>query len=265
MFGKIKTKIKSRIKNSVIQKGMGNLSIFKSKNITINQMQVMDQMQQYLHKGDIENAALLLKQMEDFVHSQHPCAPFWKYEFGIDENGKSYIGHVPAFADAAKKMPLTGMMKVIIPPKYQKFTNMESLLNFSYGTQQEIEFDLASLKTWIGETLIDEFVATENSNSKIIIKPSKFPPPLPMKLYLKDNSWSIDYLLIGVKQMLGSTITLSNHQQEGAPLEVEFIMDLKLSTATFNISINDVGSNSVKNIITFLEIIDKSKKKRNLN
>ncbi|MEX3745009.1 MULTISPECIES: hypothetical protein [Lysinibacillus] len=249
-----------KIKNSVLQRGMGNISIFKSKNVTVNQIQVMDQMQRYLQNGEVDNAVTLLKQMEDFVHSRHPCAPFWKYEFGIDKNGRKYISHVPAFAGAEKEMPLTGRMYVVIPSHYKKFKTMKNLLNFSYGMQQEIEFDLKSLKTWIGETLIDEFEATESSNTKIKLIPSEFPPPLPMKLYLKDNSWSIDYLLIGAERIEGSTITLSNHKQNDAPMAIELIMNLSLSTANFNIKLTDGGVNSVKYILKYLDLVDKSKK-----
>ncbi|MBD8591633.1 MULTISPECIES: hypothetical protein [Peribacillus] len=253
-------KVTNKIKNSVLQNGTGNFSIFKSKNVTVNQIQAMDQMQLYIQNGEIDNAAALLRQMNDFINSQHPCAPFWKYEFGIDENGRTYKGHAPAFPGAEKLKPLTGTMKIVIPSNYKKFKNMKELLNFSYGSQQEIEFDLKSLKTWIGETLIDEFEANENSGNRIKFIPSKFPPPLPMKLYLKDHSWSIDYLLIGVEKMVDSTISLSNHQQQEASMAVELIMDISLSTARFNITITDHGLSSVKNILKFHDLIDKSKK-----
>ncbi len=253
-------KVTKKIKNSVLQNGNGNFSIFKSKNVTVNQIQAMDQMQLYLQKGEIDNAATLLRQMKEFIDSQHPCAPFWKYEFGIDGNGRKYISHSPAFPGAEKLKPLTGTMKIVIPSNYKKFKNMKELLNFSYGSQQEIEFDLKSLKTWIGETLIDEIEANENSGTRIRFIPSKFPPPRPMKLYLKDHSWSIDYLLIGVEKMVDSTISLSNHQQQGAHMAVELIMDISLSTARFNITITDHGLSSVKNILKFHDIIDKSQK-----
>lgn len=253
-------KVTNKLKNSVLQNGYGNLSVFKSKNVTVNNIQALDQMQQYLQKGDFENAAALLKQMKNLVDSHHPCAPFWKYEFGIDENGRKYTSHAPSFPGAEKLKPLTGAMKIIIPSNYKKFKNMKELLNYSYGSQQEIEFDLKSLKTWIGDTLIDEFEAKENSGTRIKFIPSKFPPPSPMKLYLKDNSWSIDYLLIGVDKMVDSKINLSNHQQPDASMAVELIMDIDLSTARFNLTITDHGISSVKNVLSFHELIDKSQK-----
>ena len=63
----------------------------------------MDQMRLYLQKGEADKAATLLGQMKDFMDSQHPVAPFWKYEIGVDENGRNYMSHVPAFSGAERK------------------------------------------------------------------------------------------------------------------------------------------------------------------
>ena len=151
-------------------------------------------------------------------------------------------------------------MKLVIPTHYRKFKNMKALLDFSYGSQQVIEFDVESIKTWIGETLIEEFEANEKSETKVKFIPNRFSPPRPMKLYLKDNSWSIDYLQIGAEKMVDSIITLSNYHQKDAPLAVQLIMDISSTTAKFNITITEYGLSSVKNILKFQDLVDKSQK-----
>jgi len=87
----------------VFQNGSGNLAILNSKNITVQQVQAMDQLRLYLQKGEFDKAVHLLKSMKDFMDSQHPVAPFWKYEFGVDEDGRSYMSHVPAYSGAEKE------------------------------------------------------------------------------------------------------------------------------------------------------------------
>ncbi|MEK3977318.1 hypothetical protein MKZ20_21875 [Psychrobacillus sp. FSL K6-2684] len=254
-------KITKKIKNSVFQYGNSNIAILNSKNVTVQNIQAMDQLQRHLQNGEIEKAVNLLRNMKDFMDSQHPAAPFWKYEIRVDEKGRDYVTHVPAYSGAEKEKPLTGSMRIVVPTHYKKnFKNMKELLDFSYGLQQEIVFELKSLKTWIGETLIEEIKANEKNNTKIKIIPQKFPPPSPMKLYLKDNSWSIDYLQIGVEKIVGSIITLNNYQQKNAPFAVQLILNIDSTTAKFNIKLTDDGMSSVKNILKFHSLIQISKK-----
>jgi hypothetical protein len=253
--------MKTKIKDSVLQLGTGNISIFKSKDVTVNQVQALDQLNEFLKNGDTSSAVDLLKSMKDFMDSQHPAAPYYKYDFGVNEEGQKYISHVPAFPGAEKLAPLKGNMKITVPTKYQKFKNMREIINYSYGMQEEIEFDLQSLKTWVGDTVIEEFEGNEQRSAKIKIRPSEFPPPSPMKLYLKDNSWSIDYLMVGVSRIDNNIITLNNAKQSNSHFLIEIILDLENTRANFNINITEHGLHSVGTILKFKEIIDNSSKK----
>ncbi|WP_035400812.1 hypothetical protein [Bacillus sp. NRRL B-14911] len=251
-----------KIKNSVVQNGLGNLAIFKSPNVTVNQVQALDQLRSYTSSGEINQAADLIRQMKDFVDSQHPAAPYYKYEFGVNSEGEQYVSHVPAFPGAEKLRPLKGNVRLVIPEEYKHFKNMRELINYSYGMQQPLEMDVKSLKTWVGEDILEEFTEEENKKLRIKMIPNKFPPPSPMKIYLKDNSWSLDYIEIGVKQINGSKILMDNSQNVSCPFSISFEIDVERLSANFNILIRDESMNSVKQVLKFKELVEAGKPKK---
>lgn len=244
-----------KIKNSIFQSGHGNLAFFKSKNITVNNIQALDQLSEYIKKGQLNNATELIHQMNKFLSTNHPGAPYYKYEFSINDQGQQVISHVPAFPGAEKLMPLKGSMKFRLPDTYKKFKSLSDLLNYSYGMQQTLELDIESFKTWIGDTVLEEHSNKDGQVLKLRMTPKKFPPPSPMKLYTMDNSWSIDYLLIGVKEINNNKIVFDNSQQSNAPFGVMFTVDLDSKIVGFNIRINDSALHSVKHILKFKEMV----------
>jgi hypothetical protein len=216
----------------------------------------MDQLLSYIQNGEMNRAVELIRQMKNFFDSQHPGAPYYKYEFGVDEHGKQYITHVPAFPGAEKIQPLKGNIKFTVPEKYRHFKTMEDLINYSYGMQQPFEVDLKSLKTWIGEKTLEEYNSGNSDKFKVKFIPQKFPPPTPMKLYVMDNSWSIDYLEIGVKEISNNRIKMDNIEQANSPFTVSFNIDIESSSAHFDISINESVINSVKYVLKFNELVE---------
>ncbi|WHY84683.1 hypothetical protein QNH39_18775 [Neobacillus novalis] len=250
-----------KFKNVISQLGTGNIAILKSKNVTVNNVQAMDELSKLIQKGNLLGAAKLLLQMKKFVNSQHPAAPHYKYEFSEDKSGNIITSIVPAYPEAPLLHPLKGSFNFILPEKYQKFNNMNELLNYSYGNQENIELDVVAFKTWVDETIIDEHHKKDFATMKLTLIPIEFPPPTPMRLYLKGHSWSIDYLEIGVTKIDGSIVIMDNHKQKHAPFYVQFMIDIANSRADMKIEINDEFFSSVKHVLMFKEFVQLSNKK----
>lgn len=141
---------------------------------------------------------------------------------------------------------MKGNIRCVIPKKYSEFRNFEEMLQTAYGKQEEIELDVLSLKTWIGEHLIDEKDSSQVGEMKAILKPKPFPDPLPMKLYIKDSHYSVDYLEVGVTRIEGQMITLENSRQEDAKIYIKLVLDLAEGRSSFNIKISDKYSHDVE-------------------
>jgi hypothetical protein len=250
-----------KFKNAISQLGSGNIAILKSKNVTVNNVQAMDELNKLIQKGDIIGAARLMFQMKKFVNSQHPAAPHYKYEFNEDSNGNIVTSIVPAYPEAPLLHPLKGSFSFILPEKYKKFTNMKELLTYSYGNQEKIDLDVVAFKTWVDETIIDEHHKKDFTTMKLTLIPKEFPPPTPMRLYLKGHSWSIDYLEIGVTKIDGSVIVMDNGKQNAAPFYVQFMIDIADSRADMKIEINDDFLSSVKHVLMFKEFVQLSNSK----
>jgi len=244
-----------KTKDAISQNGTGNLAFLKSKDITVNQIQAFDQLNKLISQGDHNAAIELVSQMKEFVENQHPAAPHYKYEFSKDTQGNNVLSHVPAYPEAAYLHPLKGKFSYVFPERYKGFKNMNELLNYSYGKQQSIELDVVSLKTWVDETIIDEHHKDEFSSMKLTLIPKEFPAPTPMKLYLKDNSWAIDYLEMGVTEIDGPNVKIDNNKQENCPFYVSFKINIEKSGADFSINIKDEFENNVEDLLLFKEFI----------
>jgi hypothetical protein len=254
-------KMIKKIKNVISQLGTGNIAILKSKNVTVNNVQAMDELSKLIQKGNWLSAAKLLLQMKKFVNSQHAAAPHYKYEFSEDKNGNIVTSIIPAYPEAPILHPLKGSFSFLLPENYKKFNNIKELLNYSYGNQENIELDVVAFKTWVDETIIDEHHKEDFATMKLTLIPKGFPLPTPMRLYLKGHSWSIDYLEIGVTKIDGSIIVMDNNKQKGAPFYVQFIIDIADSSADMKIEINDEFLSSVKHLLMFKEFVQLSNKK----
>jgi len=250
-----------KFKNVISQFGTGNIAILKSKHVTVNNIQAMDKLNELIQKGNWIGAAKLMFQMKKYVDSQHPAAPHYKYEFSEDESGGIWKTIVPAYPEAPVLHPLKGNFRFILPEKYRRFKNMAELLHNSYCNQENIELDAIAFKTWVDETIIDDLHKKDFASFKLTLIPEKFPPPTPMRLYLKGHAWSIDYLEIGVTKIDGSTIFIDNHKQKNVPFYVQFIIDITGSRAEMKIEIKEDYLRSVRDVLIFKEFAHLSNKR----
>jgi hypothetical protein len=252
-----------RKKSDVSQSGNQNLAIVNSKNITVNQVQAADEMQRLVKEGKLNEAAELLSRIQKAASSVHPAYPHYRFEFGTDEKGNSTISHVPNYPEAVERYPFQGSMRFVLTEKYKRFKNMQELVQHSYEKQEKIELDALSFKTWVGDTILDEFSKDNFKSMKLTLTPQKFPPPTPMRLFLKNDSWGIDYLEIGVTEIDGSIVKMDNSKQKGATIFVSFVIDMDKETAKFNIKIKEEYIHRVKEELIFTELLLASKKKSN--
>jgi hypothetical protein len=165
--------------------------------------------------------------------------------------------HVPNSIEAMTTHPLHGEMKFILPEQYTNFKSINDLLKYSYGKQIKVDVDVLSIKMYAGNILIDEKEADEKNKITAIFEPSEFPPPIPMKLYLNDNSWAIDYLEMGLKEISDDYIVIDNSKQCCSKYDVSIRKFLNADKGTINVKIrerfvSDVNANLVLNKLIYL-------------
>lgn len=177
--------------------------------------------------GDIINELNILTRSIEY---QHPCAPYWKYNISINENSGISMGHMPTSSEAFEKYPPKLNFKFKFPDEYKWAKNIDELINYSYEKQISIKLDIEELKFWIGEKLIEDFKRDENVKCILEIKNNEFPPPIPVKIELGEGVFSIDYLELGLTEIDGSKIILSNDKDKDAKITIKFIVDLEENT-----------------------------------
>ncbi|SDO54028.1 hypothetical protein SAMN04487897_11667 [Paenibacillus sp. yr247] len=218
----------------IVQKGDRNLALVNS---SVSIIEESAELQRFLSEGRLIEAAALFQRMMKAASAQHPVFPHWRYDLKMDESGKVIIGHVPANQEVAESHPFKINIKFDMPEKYRNFPSMNELLLHSYGKQEEIELDVISFKAWIGEEIITDDQSSDAHSIKINIKPQEFPKPLPMKLYMLDNSFTLDYLEVGVTEIYNNTVTLENHAQRNVKMRIQFRINLIDKSSGFSIKI----------------------------
>jgi len=238
-------------RGKITQKGDGNFALVNS---TVNIVTPRDEIQKLLHEGKYLEATALFQQTMRSIQAQHPVYPHWRYEMQM-QDGQAILSHVPNYPEAVEKYPMRGNIRFVIPENYRRFRNLEEMLKTAYGRQEEIEIDVLSLRTWIGDHLIDEKDSSQVGDIKAVLKPKPFPDPVPMKLYIKDSHYSVDYLEIGVTRIEGQIITLENSKQDDAKIYVKLVLDLTEGRSTFSIKIPDRFSYDVEANLLFNQFL----------
>lgn len=206
------------------QKGKINTNIQNSEiNIDLSYRHVLNS----ARKGKVEDILNELDILKRSVENQHPCAPYWKYNISLNENEGIKIGHMPTSKEALEKYPPKGNVRFKLPDEYKWAKNMNDLINYGYKKQIPITLDIEELKLWIGDYLIENMKSDENTKCTLEIVNREFPPPIPVKIEFGENIFSIDYLEIGVTEINGSKITLSNEKDKYSKIVIKFIIDLE--------------------------------------
>jgi hypothetical protein len=246
------------MKNKIRQEGNNNVSLIESPiNVyNYNNFDAVSELQKLVASGQFKDASKLLKILFQGISSQHPAYPYWRYDFEYN-NGGIIFKHVPNSIEALTTHPLHGEMKFILPEQYSNFKSINDLLKYSYGKQIKVDIDVLSVKMYAGNILIEEKEADEKNKITAIFEPSEFPPPIPMKLYLNDNSWSIDYLEMGLKEISDDYIVIDNSKQCCSKYDVSIIKFINADKGTINVKIreqfvSDVSANLILNKLIYL-------------
>ena len=206
------------------QKGKINTNIQNSEiNIDLSHRHVLN----LARKGQVGEVINELDILTRSVENQHPCAPYWKYDISLNRNEGIKIGHIPTSKEAFEKYPPRGNVRFTLPEEYKWAKNMNDLVDYGYKKQIPIILDVEELKLWIGEHLVETMKSDEHSKCTLEIINREFPPAIPVKIEFGDNIFSIDYLEIGITEINGSKITLSNEKEESSRVVIKFIIDLE--------------------------------------
>lgn len=231
------------MKSKLSQKGNNNIAI---QNSPIQIITNEDLLKQLLSQGKTQEAVNLFRRIINSASAQHPLYPHWRYEIGTDTTGKTFISHVPNSAEALIHYPLHGEVKFIVPDEYKKFKNIDELLKYSYDKQTDIELDAEYLKTWIGDYPLDNMETSDVKNIKVVLKPEAFPPPFKARLLFDNDSFSIDYLEIGLQEIDGDNIIIGNSKQDNPRVYITLNINLCSNNGKFDLSINKNYKHDVK-------------------
>jgi hypothetical protein len=245
------------MKNKIQQDGNNNLSLIESPvNVYNYNFDTMLELQKLIASGQFKDASKLLKIILQGISSQHPAYPHWRYDIEY-YNGGITFKHAPNSIEAMTTHPLHGEMEFILPEQYANFKSINDLLKYSYGKQVKVNIDVLSMKMYAGNILIEERNSDRNNKFIASLVPPEFPPPIPMKLYLSDNSWAIDYLEMGLKEISDDYIIIDNSKQCCSKYDVSITKFLNADKGAINVKIrnqflSDVSANLVLNKLIYL-------------
>lgn len=245
-------------KASSIVDGNGNLVL---QNSTLNINSEFENILELGRSGNHEEVQKKLECLSRGIAGQHPLYPHWQYNLVMNQ-GVCSIEHVPSSQEAFERYPLHGCIKFLIPEEYKWAKNWDELAQYGYETQSDIEVNVLNIKTWIGDYLIDEASSREDRSIKLKIVPPKFPEPVPVKLFFEDNSFSIDYLEIGLEKIERNRFILSNFKQSESKLFIRLSINLNnTNDCKIDISINEKFLHNVKANLMLKEFLLKSQQK----
>lgn len=219
--------------------------VYVNSHIVMNT--AIDEVTKLISEGNTNDALELLGRLGRALSSQHPLYPDWRYQFTMGQDGIPTISHVPNNPEAAAKYPLKGSVSLIIPNEYKKYGSFTELLRYSYGKQIPLEFDAVALKTMIGDHIIEDIQASDERNIKVKMQPKKFPDAKPFKLCLTDdNSNVLDYLLLRLREIDGSTLYIDNSDQASAKITLSLKLDVETKAADLNLEIPKNFTNDIE-------------------
>ena len=199
-------------------KGNGNITL-QNSDITVNKG--MDEILELGRAGKQIEALTKLGVLQRGFGAQHPLYPYWRYDINMDEKGVS-IKTVATSNESIEKYPPHGQIKLSIPDEYKWAKNLNELIRYGYENQVSIKLNSSGLKMWLGDCLVEEI----NNESIVEIIPERFPDPISMKFAIEDNSFSLDYLEIGLIKIEGTKLVLSNEKQLNAKVILTIIIDI---------------------------------------
>jgi len=186
--------------NSTIrQKGETNLAIQNSEvYITVS---IFDEINRLASEGKIYQVADKIKQVLDFVGTKHPLFPHYRYK-PVKFGETTVLEHEPISKEAHEKYPLSYRGQFNIPKNQDgEGKDIHQLIEEAYYKQQELEINMQSFTTWLGDQLVETPNLDEAfKNGKWVIVPKELPEPMKLKLYLKGEQdvTIIDYLELGI-------------------------------------------------------------------
>jgi hypothetical protein len=217
-------------KSSIRQKGETNLAIQNSEvYITVS---IYDEIDRLVREGKIYEVADRIKHLLNFVGTKHPLFPHYRYKpakFGEI----TVLEHDPITEEAHEKYPLSYRGRFNIAQKQNvEGKDIHQLIEDAYFKQQEIEINMLSLTTWLGnQPVVTPNLEEVMKDGKWVIVPRELPEPMKLKLYIKkaEHELSIvDYLEIGVcGKEEGKFILLDNSRQENSKLLITLKIPLR--------------------------------------
>lgn len=228
------------------QKGSNNFLLINS-----TYEDLTTKLQDLASRGQLDEAARLLKMVTKGIEAQHPVFPYWTYRLTIGESGNPQFRHVPVNEEAARTHPMRFVAGASIPDHYGKCSGLGELMRQAYGKQECLEFDVEYFQVLIGETIVEEHRSDEAGDIECVMRPQEFPPPFPAKLYFRDSDVSIDYFELRLQRIEGSIYTLSNVEQERTQFLIMLVVDMEQGKATLKVSITEAYTRDVKTNLLF--------------
>ncbi len=234
-------------KNTINQSGQNNLAIQNSEVHVI--VSIFDEIEHLAKQGKHKEVANLIKKIKDFVGTKHPFYPHYRYK-PVQIGNTTVLEHEALTADAGEKYPLTYRGQFSVSnKKLEGFNNIYELIEDAFFKQEEIEINMSSLTTWIGEQPVETPNLEESfKDGEWVIVPNPLPNPLQLKLYIKGNPdiSLIDYLEMSISGKGGKDlIIIDNTRQKNAKLLVSLKLPFnqvkeydKISNAKINVKIN---------------------------
>lgn len=241
-------------------KGNGNNIVIQNSAVSINNDLGME-IQKLVAQGMHKEAAGLFKILTNGIAAQHPLFPDWRYEVDIID-GCPVFKHISNSPDATSKYPLHGNIKFNLPDQLKGFNNMNQIFKYSYDKQVDIELDIEELEILIGNYKIKNFKKGESDDRMIaVFEAPKFNPPTPMKLFYIDDSFSIDYLEIGLAEIEEPYYILDNSKQKDAKVYIRFKMNPNnLYDSEFRIKVSSGYIDDVEANLWVTKFLSKAKK-----
>jgi hypothetical protein len=230
------------------QSGDGNYA-FQDTDIYVT-VSIFDEIDRLTEQGDYNEVANLIRKVKDFVGIKHPFYPHYRYK-PVQIGNTTVFEHEPLTEVAVEKYPLSIRGIINIPSKHLEGSNdIHKLIEDAYFKQEEIEINMSSLTTWLGDYLVETPNLDDSlKEGKWVIVPNPLPDPLRLKFYIKGTSEVslIDYLEMTISGKDGNEfILLDNNRQENSkllitlklPINGDFKKEFYKSTkAKFNMKI----------------------------
>lgn len=249
-------------KNIIEQSGDNNVAL-QNSNVYIT-VSIFDEIETLSKQGRYNEVADLLSRVKNFVGTQHPLYPHYRYK-PVNFGNTTILEHEPLSAEAQQKYPLSYRGKFTIPKeKIEGFKNIHELIEEAYFKQEDIEINMDSLTTWLGDYMVDTPNLDELfKDGKWVITPRPLPEPLKLKLYIKDEQdiSIVDYLEMSISGgKANQYVIIDNSKQESAKMLVSLRIPLnsKVQETKINIKIKHEYQSNVeanRSLLSFFKLV----------